>query len=212
MPANATSVAELGIGDYDGQTKVILYATEKQSMRWNAVEGLWLSEPRPTFKFKDNWLTTVSSPANWGYMTNPDGNPGSIGRSGFGWTPQAIHRADAAYAAGLKMQEKIDYLLWVWTGADDLHLATVYFNLNPTDVMSTLISTTAGANIGVELVGDPGVRRFRTTGWVDSLIPTPTKALLAPHLYCKNFGAPLSGPVKLEFFTANWRWKGDPTP
>lgn len=213
MSAVATSVAELGIGDYDGQKKIIAYGTqERQRMIWHAPTGLWLSEPRASFKLKGDWPMSLSAGPGWTYMTGPEGSGGQIAQAGYGWTPQAIHRADAAYAAGLRLYEKLDHLFWVWTSADDLRISTVYFELAPDDVMSTLFTPTAGSHLGTVITGDPGIRRFRTTGWVASTIPTPAKPVLAPHLYVKNFAGALSGNARLEFLTANWRWVGDPTP
>lgn len=214
MPALANSVAELGVGDLDGQVKVIKYGNERQSMYWNETAGVWISRARPTIRMKRDTLMGVQPDiAEWQYVNQSKPIVGTIGRSGYGWTPQAIHRADLAYAAGLKMQEKIDYIFWVWTAADDLRISTVFFDLDIGDVISTLISATAGDHIGTTITGDLGARIGRSTGWVDSQIPAPDKAVLAPHIYVKQFsGGALSGPPTLEFFDASWRWIGDPTP
>lgn len=216
----ATSVAELGVGDYDGQIKIISYgaagaAAERQAMKWRpgVLSGVWTSEPRQSFRLKTDFPTASLSlnASTWIYMSGPNGPPGSIGLTGFGWTPQAIHRADAAYAAGLVLYEKLDYLLWTWADPNVIQVATVYYDLSSTDVMSGLISSTAASNLGTVVTGDVGVRKFHTTGWVASGIPTPQKAgILAPHLYAKGIGS--AGPWYLEFLNAEWCWMGDPTP
>lgn len=211
MPAVADSVAELGVGDFDQQVKVIRYANERQTVRWNSgiLSGVWLSDPRPAFRMKFDWRTAISGNPTLLYMTGPDGSPGEVGRSGFGWTPQAIHRADAAYEAGLILWEKIDYLFWTWSSPNDMQLHTVYFDLDPDDVMSTLITATAPDHIGTTINADVGIREFNTTGWVESQIPTPAKGILAPHFYMS--GDDGAGPSFLEFITSQWRWVGDPT-
>lgn len=216
MSVVATSVAGLGVGDYDGQLGLIRYGNERQGVRWDADAGLWISRPRLSFKFSDAWMVDVKTagPGVWMYFTGPFPIPaGGIGRSGFGWTPQAIHRADAAYAAGLQLQEKLDYVFWSWTAPDLISLATVYFELGVGDVISTLISSTAGDHIGVQIAALGGVRKFQSTGWVNSNIPTPTKPVLAPHIYTKTDRSDaLSGQPRLEYLTAKYRWVGDPTP
>jgi len=214
MPAVVTSVAELGIGDYDGQPKLIVYAAERLAMRWNQAAGIWISNERISIKHTDAWRTSVrlGSAGQWMYFTAAMGNPGPIGRSGFGWTPQAIHRADLAYAAGLRLQEKVDYLAWAWTVADIIYISTVFFDLDPGDVISTLISTTAGDHRGNTVQFPQGIRRFQSSGWVNSLIPTPVKDVLAPHLYTMSTTVPISGMATVEHLTAYYRWVGDPTP
>lgn len=215
MPSVVTSVADLGAGAYDGQRKVITYGAERLGVRWHEASGLWISAPRKSFKLSDAWMTDVKigGPGVWSYFTGPFQLGGPIGRSGFGWTPQAIHRADAAYAAGLKLQEKLDHVFWSWTAPDLISLATVYFEMGPGDIISTLVSASAGDHVGVSIAALGGVRQFRTTGWVDSAIPVPVKPVLAPHLYTKTDRASaLSGSPRLEHLTAHYRWVGDPTP
>ena len=214
MPSVVTSVSELGIGDYDGQPKLIVCSAERLWMRWNQSAGIWISDERVSIKHSDAWLTAVGTGGSgeWKYFTSAEGNPGIIGVSGFGWTPQAIHRADAAFAAGLVLQEKVDYLAWAWTAADNVYIATVFYDLDPGDVISTLISATAGDHRGVTVQFPQGVRKFQSSGWVNSVIPTPVKDVLAPHLYTMSTTVPLSGHAKVEYLTAFYRWIGDPTP
>jgi hypothetical protein len=213
VPAIATSVAGLGIGDYDGQRKIIQYGSEQRGVRWNAASGVWLSKPQPSFYYHQGTVVDVHAVSGaWSYLTGPRNATGGIpGQSDFAWNPLAIHRADAAYAAGLRLQEKVEWLLWTWQPTDSYDLATVYFDLDQGDVISTLISASAGSHIGVQVTSDGAVRKTHSTGWVNSSIPTPTKALLAPHLYAKHNGV-INDDVFLEFFTAHWRWVGDPTP
>jgi hypothetical protein len=206
MPA--TTVAELGRGSGDGQLRVLEYGGQRVDLRWDSNASRWIGDERFSIKMMDAWTTAVRTSGSGTYMyyTAANGNPGEIGRSGFGWTPQAIHRPDAAFAAGLVLQEKLDYLFWAWTGADAVFLATVLFPLNPTDVISTLISASAGSYVGVQVQADPGIRRFQSTGWVNSGQQTSAKTIFAPHYYTMTTTPSLSGSPKIEYATARYRW------
>lgn len=208
MSKKAINRAGLGDGTVDGERATLLLPGNRIKLRWDAVSEEWQSDPALTFLIKSEWLMDSSGGPSWQYMSSPLGNPGQIGRTGFGWTPLAIHSGAAAYEAGFHLQEKLDYLFWQWDGSDDFHAATVFYDLNPTDVISLLISSTAADHIGTQFAAETGVRKMKTTGWVDSGIPVPEKKILAPHLYAIHYTTGSGHSPLLEFFTAHNRWAG----
>lgn len=218
MTAIANSVAELGIGDYDGQLKIIQYGPSgnpsRAGMRWIAASGMWImSKPRHTFTMRDAWpgISIVGIPNTWGYFTNPNGNKGEIGQASYGWNPIAIHHVDAAFAAGLKFQENLLATWWTWDPGHVIELATVFYEMDTGDRISTLISASAGDYVGTIIPSTPTRRILQTTGWVDSARQSSAKPIYAPHLYSR-FAPGNDGNNFLEHLSAQWRWVGDPTP
>lgn len=218
MTAIANSVAELGIGDYDGQLKIIQYGPSgnpsRAGMRWHVASGMWImSKPRNTFTYRDAWpLVAQSSTVGvWEYLTHAAGNPGQIGQSSCGWNPIALLHVDSAFAAGLKLQEKIVTTFWTWDPGPALDLATVFFEMDTGDSISTLISVSAGDNLGTIIPATSTRRIVQTTGWVLSAKQSSAKPLFAPHLYTRLVTGPGTQNF-VEHLSVQWRWVGDPTP
>lgn len=213
MAAVANNVAELGTGDYELQEKIIQYGPagkkERHRMRWrpDMATPCWVSDGDISIENRDSWImdadTTPTAGATWGYVTRPLSAAGKFGASSFSWSPNAIRHADAAFAAGLKLQEKIIADAWVWQPTDVLDIATVWFPINQDDkIDNTLIPD---SHIGITYRLAPGQRRFKTTDWVNSAKTSSTKANLMPHLYAKGTTI-TAGPNSIEFFVCYWRW------
>lgn len=234
MASVVSTVAALGVGDYDGQSKIIKYGPpgqeERAAMGWRAdlAPPRWISRPRIEITMRNSWPLTLdtipTAGTAWGYVTWPlnDGSnafpdtnmlpetgPSHEGQSSYSWNPRAIRHADAAFASGLKLQEKIIVSAWLWAPTDDYDLATVLYPANVDDDVSNLLLP--DANIGTIVKPLGGLRRFQVTPWADSGVQACAKENLAPHLYTRRT-VHASSPNPLEFFTSYWRWVGVPPP
>lgn len=150
----------------------------------------------------------ASSSFLWGYINQPIGgnqgiNAGQHGQESYGWNPSAIRHADAAFDAGLSMQEKIDTAAFAWNSGDVIKIATVWYPIDVGDRISNVIMP--DDNIGCQITLPQTRRIFSTTGWVNSLITDCAKENLMPHLYATKF---LDG--RLDFITCRRRWVGVP--
>lgn len=213
MPAIADNVAGLGTGDYNFQEKIIQYGPvgkkERHRMRWRSdmATPCWVSDDNISIENRDSWIldpgTVPAIGTTWGYVYSPAFGVGAFGASSYSWSPNAIRHADAAFDAGLKLQERIIADAWVWEPTDVEKIATVWFPMNQGDrIDNTLIPD---ANLGIIYQLAPGQRRFKSTGWLNSAITSCTKANLMPHLYSQKT-AVTSGPNSIEFFICYWRW------
>lgn len=222
MPAIVDTAAALGSGDYDAQLKIVEYGPagqeERAIMRWNAALGLWIGQERVSISLRDAWIMDAHgfgvgalSLNTWGYVTKPRGNPGQFGQSSYSFSPQAIRHADAAFAAGLTLQERIITTLWLWEpSGTTLELATVLYPMGPGDQISNV--SDPSSHIGVSITALHGQRRIQSTGWVNSGKQSSTRPNLAPHLYSRHTVEPRGVDDHLEHLTAYWRWVVDPTP
>lgn len=226
MTAVANTVAELGTGDYNLQEKIIQYGPvgkkERFGMRWRAdmPTPCWVSDEQIGIDQRDAWIMNaeaIPTPGtSWAYITLPSGSPGLIGQSSYSWNPDAIRHADAAFVAGLKLQESWVLDAWAWFPTDVYTLASVWFPISQGDWISNVLIPDNHIGIQVNLLG--GLRRFQVTSWVDSakqdtrVIPadaTTAKTNLMPHLYSKRTSGS-SGPNIIEFICCKWRWVGIP--
>lgn len=202
------------MGDYPAQLKLVEYgpvgAKERAGMRWSEDIGVWVGDPHVSIALRDAWIMNAEALANvyvdtaWGYVTIPFGNPGRIGQSSYSWSPRAIRHADAAFAAGLKLQENVIADAWVWHPGDELHLATVWYPLAPGEKIDNAVLMPDDF-IGTDIRALGGVRQFQCTGWHNSLMQASSKPNLAPHLYSK-MTLITAGPNTLEYWTSYWRW------
>lgn len=222
MPAVAGTVAGLGVGAYPGQTKIIQYGPagqeERFALRWRedfTPAASWVADPRLTFSLRNGWLIDlrgVGGSATYGYLTTPyeqrigaliDGYFRKFGESSYGFNPRAIRHADAAFAAGLRLQERLILSAWGWSSSDVATLTTVWYPKGVGDDISNVDNPDAHLGISVVL---PATRRyFSNTGWLNSAKQSSTKPNLAPHLYSTK-----DKEGVLEFLLAQWRWVGTP--
>jgi hypothetical protein len=223
MPAIVHSVAEAGIGDYDGQLKVMEFGPAggptRIAMRWWDADQLWIqARPRYSFSLRDAFGVDGPGGVDWGYFTGPEGGgflSGKIGMSSAGWNPVAIWHVDSAFAAGLTFQERLAGVWWQYDtvagGAVKHQLATVYYEMDIGDRISTVISTSAGDFVGAIIDAQPGIRAYRDSGWIDSARQSSEKPIWTPHLYNRKVLPGFDTTKTLEHLLAQWRWVGDPT-
>lgn len=220
MSAVAGSLAELGSGIHDAQLKVIEYGPtgqqERFGLRWRTdlpAPG-WVADPRVTVALRNTWIMDtrgVGGSATWGYLTAPetqrivtcDGYFRVFGQSSYSWSPRAIRHADAAFAAGLTLQEKITACAWTWEPTEDAWITTVWYPKGLGDDISNVDIPDDHVGINIKLA--QGRRIFKTTGWLNSAKQDATRPNLLPHLYSTK---PIEG--RLEYLLAQWRWVGIP--
>lgn len=222
MSAVADTVPGLGVGAYDGQTKIIEYGPagreERFAVRWRAdftPDPAWVAEPRITFSLRDSWvvdLRGVGGSATRGYLTTPyeqrigatvDAYFRKFGESSYSWNPHAIRHADAAFAAGLKLQERLILSAWGWGVSDTAKISTVWYPKAIGDDISNVDDP--DPNVGIEVIVPATHRWFSNTGWHDSATRASARTNLAPHLYSSK-----DKEGVLEYLLAQWRWVGVP--
>jgi hypothetical protein len=215
----ATSIAGLGAG-FDGEPAEIAYgAGQRARLRWDATAGAWLSAPRTAIRFRDLVaFRHAASGAAWGYMSLPQLANSSTASQDlgyfdplkpYGWHPRAVLDATAAYAAGLKLQNRLGAVFWGFAAGSNFDLGLVWYELGPGDAISPSIDP--NGHVGAALPSVATVRCMTTTAWVDAPIPTPVKAsaVLAPHFYTRD-NLSSGGNAYAESALARWRWKGTP--
>jgi len=210
MARRVTSVAELGAGTSDLEPVIFEYGAQEVLLRWNAAAARWESRAQPTIRQRGDWrigkLGTIDG--GWTYFTDPEGNAGTIASSSYTWDPYSILDADAAYAAGLTIEENLSAVFWNNLLGRDFDLAVVRYPMDTGDRVEP--GLLADDHVSAFLTSGNGVRKWQTTGWVASTIDPPTKPILAPHLYSRWSGTKDDRP-RLEYLRALWRWVGDPS-
>lgn len=203
------TIADLGVGNHDGEAALLEFGDTALKVRWRAADSKWYSKAEPTIRMRGDWKLSPSGGASqgqWSYVSEPFGNYGQIGQSSFTYDPHTIRDADAAYAAGLVLQHHFSHVFWNFTLGESVDLGLILYAVTDTDMISTL-AVPAG-NVGAYLTSGNGQRKWQTTGWVNSTIPTPTKPMLAPHLYSRWTGTGTTGSFHLEYLRAMSRWSG----
>lgn len=209
-----TSAAALGTGSFDAQRRTIRFGpgTNQQKLRmcWDAEVGQWDGPASLEFEMVDGWIMDLTGPAPgvWFYAYHPLGEPGQRGQSSYGWAASRIPSADAAFDAGLILQENISAVWWLWDPSSDRELGTVLVPLDPGDLVSN-VTVDPVNQLGITLDALPGVRQWQTTGWVDSATQSCDKGDLAPHLYAR-YNAVQGAEAFLERFMIEWRWVARP--
>jgi hypothetical protein len=84
-------------------------------------------------------------------------------------------------------------------------LATVHYEFDQGNEISGAIDPDPHISTILNLLT---VSAWTTSGWRNSAIPTPTRAMLAPHLYTRYTGA--AGGARLLALRVDWRWSGAP--
>lgn len=226
MTAVANTVAELGSGTYNLQEKIIQYGPvgkkERFGMRWRTDMPVpcWVGEEQIAIDMRDAWIMNAEAIAtagtSWAYVTLASGNPGLLGQASYSWNPNAIRHADAAFAAGLVLQESWVVDAWTWIPTDVYTLATVWYPISGGDWISNVLIPDNHLGIQVNLLG--GLRRFQVTSWVNSAKQdtrqnpadaTTARNNLMPHLYSKRVSG-AGAPNIIEFICCRWRWVGIP--
>ena len=209
----AASIAALGAGKFDGEGALLSYGDSRARLRWHQSAGKWLGEPQVALRLRDlDPMAHNDDPVDsgqWRYFVKPL----TSGLKAYGWNPQAIRDAAAAYGAGLVLQENLTASWWSWSPGSLYRMAVVYYNFDNGDTIGPAISpndTSPGRNVGTPLNGLATLRRYSSTGWVNCPIDTPTKAALAPHLYTQYVSGTQSGNARVEYVLARWRWAGTP--
>ena len=205
----ASSIAALGAGLHDGEAAILEFGNSEARLRWNATDSKWYSKPAPTIRARGDWKLNPSGGASqgqWQYLSEPIGSYGQVGQSSFTWDPHSIRDADAAYGAGLVLQEHMAAVVWNFTLGESIDVGLIRYAVNDGDMISTL--ATPSGNVGCFITSGNGQRKWQNTGWVNSGIPTPTKPILAPHLYSRWTGTGTTGSFHFEYLLARWRWAG----
>lgn len=205
----AFSVASLGAGAYDGEPAIVRYGGERARLRWCEPAARWLGEAHRGLSFCDLAMMGDANvgPNDWAYVQGAV----TTSKRPWGWTPGVVFAANLAYQAGLALQEKVDYVAWGFNNVDgEYDMAPVWYSLNDGDSISPLIEpseTEPGRTVGTIIRLDKGLRRPRSTGWVDCPISAPTNSTLLPHLYTAYRSGGQQG-VRIEYVQVEWRWMG----
>lgn len=207
----ASTIAGLGAGTRDGETAVLRYGSTATRLRWHTSPAVWLSDPHVAVEYRD--LDRMDGPTTpdhaWKYLALPvTGHAGA-----FSWMPRAVLDAQAAYSAGLVLQEDVQGIYWCWNPATVFQIAVVWYAFDHDGFIDPAITpddTSPGRNVGVLLSAWPTIRGMVGTGWQDSPIDTPTAGALAPHLYTRFLSGTQDPGHFPEEIVARWRWKGAP--
>jgi hypothetical protein len=216
MPVVVAAAEDLGHGENDGDLGIVDLGsltggdTDRVVLRWNEFKGYWLGDPQPSIQWRPGWILQQSGivPDVWRYLSDPKGATGLTGRHDSGWNPVALRHADASFAAGLVLQEKIVSDYWTWDNVAPYELATVWYPFDVNDDISGM--SVPDDYIGCVAEATPTRRIFASTGWVDSLITdTGGKKNLLPHLYVR-YSVVSAGGDSCEYVKASNRWVFQP--
>lgn len=213
MALVASSVAGLGDGIADGQVGYVDLGIDhdRVELHWHQASGAWIGEALPSFTLRDGWIMTVNdfaAPLELKYFSDTSGNPGQVGQNAFGWNPLAIRHADAAFAAGLTLQENLLADFWSWDAGRIYRLATVWYPFNDGESISNT-TVDPSAHVGVTIDSVPTRRVLSGTGWLDSGVQASSKHNLLPHLY-GEYVTTKALNNSVEYLLALRRWVGAP--
>lgn len=209
MRVSAT-LAGLGTPSADGEVGILRLGSGatawNELLFWNRTQQAWVGRPRFSMRMSNHGregMLRDGDPNTWTYIFSGIDQINFANVNGFGFQIHSVPRAVEMWNAGMRLQEHLSASFAAASAGTAPRLALNWYELDVGDGFLSPVPT----NFGVPIVGAAddavGAGRRRVTGWQNSPVAAPSKAIWYPELYGKD-----STQFEIRDFAAYYRWVG----